>query len=286
METRERLRNARSCLRSGRNPDNSMPDKAPLERLGKWDIRRTGWMSDARRCPVHGDLLELCFDETDYDSWPPHYQAALNHDDNRVRWRCAACFGSWLENFFLEEERTPPVEEVRLVLKCPDCSGRRLRHECVPACCGMHRCIDCDSPFDLKVDLLETGTKKERQPFTMQGSVPFSTPRFVDPAYRSGWVRPFRRCPKHGSPLELVFIPFTDGKPPTLLAWHCDDCDESWTEPIFRRLQLRFAPEGSAGAECPHCRSDSVWNLGTSEDLAVCRDCQSTLRLWLQPRME
>lgn len=104
----------------------------------------------------------------------------------------------------------------------------------------------------------------------------------MSPAYRSGWVRRFRRCPEHGSPLELVFISFMNEKPPTLLAWYCDDCSRSWTEPTFRLFRLRFAPEGSGGAECPHCRSDSVSNLWTSDNLAVCRDCRSTLRLQLE----
>lgn len=262
-----------------------MINKAPLERVGKRDIRRTGWKSDARRCPVHRGLLELCFDETDYDAWPSASQAGLNHDDNRILWRCAACAGSWVESFFLETERKPPAAEVPLVLTCPACSGRRLRHECVPACCGKHSCLDCGTPLRLKVDLLEAGMQ-ERKRFVLQGSVAFSTSGSVNPAYRSGWVRPFRRCREDGAPLELVFIPFMKEKPPTLLAWHCDDCSRSWTEPSFRRVELRFAPEGSAGAECPHCRSDSVSNLDTAENLAACRECQSTLRLRLELELE
>jgi Zn finger protein HypA/HybF involved in hydrogenase expression len=267
-----------------------MPNEFPLEQVAGNVVRRTGWTSDARRCPVHGDLLELCFDETDYSSWSPMHQAAFNHDDNRVRWRCPTCVGSWFESFFLEEPNRPLPDQQRFLLTCPVCSGRRLTHECVPACCGQHRCIDCGARFELAVDLLEIGTpgqdKEQEQDQHRQRPIDvlLSTAIAVSPAYRSGWVRPYRLCPEHKSPLELVFVSETEEEPPTLLAWHCDACQRSWTEPLFRHLRRRFAPDATPGAMCPHCHSEWISASEGADNIVTCRSCNSTLRLRLGPR--
>ena len=241
---------------------------------------RTGWTTQARRCPIHADKLELCFDETDYALWSPGHQAAFNHDDNRIRWRCPTCVGSWLENFFLDGPAVRPAPP-RMLLTCPACSGRRVTHGCVPMCCGQHACVDCGAAFELFVDLVEPGTRERTSDAAVQvGTTILSTPDPVDQANRSGWSRPFRLCPEHKAPLELVFMALFD-EPPGVLAWHCSDCSRSWTEPHFRHLRRLFVPDATPGAVCPHCRSESI--SGTRDSLAICESCGSTLRLRLEP---
>jgi hypothetical protein len=250
----------------------------PLECIEGRDVRRTGWTCDARRCPAHGDRLELCFDETDYASWSSEHQGSFNHDDNRVRWRCPACVGSWLENFFLDRPGSPAPR--RMLLTCPVCSGR-VTHACVPMCCGRHACIDCDAAFELCTELLEVGTQEHtEETLTMPGTLIISTPEPVDPAYRSGWLRTFRRCPEHESPLELVFISLEE-EPPSFLAWHCVECSRSWTEPHFRHLRQFFVPDATPGAVCPNCRASAISTTGPNR--ATCEGCGSILQVRLEP---
>jgi Zn finger protein HypA/HybF involved in hydrogenase expression len=97
-----------------------------LEKLQGCDVRRTGWRTGARRCPVHDEPLELCFDETDYSKWKAGHQVPFKHDDNRIRWHCDPCVGSWLENHFLDRSTSRPAR--RLILRCPVCESPRLNH--------------------------------------------------------------------------------------------------------------------------------------------------------------
>jgi Zn finger protein HypA/HybF involved in hydrogenase expression len=255
---------------------------AALERIEGLDVRRTGFTTGARRCPVHGERLELCFDETDYSTWSADHQVPFHHDDNRVRWRCAACVGSWLENYFLAARAEAPSPP-RLLLGCPRCSSRRVTHECVPACCGAHVCVDCGGRFELAVEVVTPGDGAGPEPPPAPSDVILSTPSPAEAVERSGWWRPFRVCPVHALPLELVFIPVGGGAAAALLAWRCDPCARSWTEASFRRHHRQFAPDASPGAVCPVCRSESVENAGAGGDLATCRRCRSTLRLRLEP---
>lgn len=258
-------------------------DSGSLEQVEGQTVRRTGWNSDARRCPVHGDRLELCFDETDYSSWSPGHQVPFNHDDNRIRWRCATCVGSWLENYFLAASGDAPSPRP-LLLTCPQCSSRRVTHDCVPACCAQHVCVDCGTMLELMVEVTALGTATNpEQPQPRATCVIMSVPNVVDPSQRSGWSRPYRLCPVHNEPLELVVIPFSDESPPTLLAWYCNCCTRSWTEPTFRHLRRQFAPDASPGAVCPHCYSESIENAGMSGNDARCLRCRSTLSLRLHP---
>lgn len=258
----------------------SMPQDGKLERVEGCDVRRTGWKTGARRCPVHADALELCFDETDYASWSAGHQAPFNHDDNRVRWRCDTCVGSWLENHFLEEGALPVA--TRLILTCPRCASRRVTHECVPACCGSHKCIDCGAGFELAANIVEPGARKTAAATPGGKNVILSASTNIRSDCRSGWTRTFRRCPEHQSPLELVIIAIGD-EPPELLAWHCKACQRTWTEPSFRHLRLKFAPDANPGAVCPQCQSEALTSVSTEGNIAKCQSCGSTISLVLEP---
>lgn len=255
---------------------------AEVERVEGRDVRRTGWVTDARRCPDHGEQLELCFDETDFTSWSPEHQVPFNHDDDRIRWRCDQCVGSWLESFFLEGRREPP-RATRLLLTCPSCGGRRVTHDCVPECCDGHVCVDCLTSFSARVEVVEPGPEAAA---SAEPDAPayliMATGQAPDPRYRSGWSRPFRACPSHGSALELVFVAL-GSETPHLLAWHCADCARSWTEPHFRIMRRWFAPDATPGVQCPQCfRSQCVSRGDPRENLALCETCRIGLRIRLE----
>jgi len=128
-----------------------------VERLDNRDIRRTGWLTGVRRCPLHDCELELCFDETDHATW--HH--AFRHDDNRVSWRCDRCVGRWTENHFLYPASRPVVGP-RLVVTCPACGGRRVSHTCVVGCCESHACVDCGAAYDVRARVVTPGLSEPR----------------------------------------------------------------------------------------------------------------------------
>lgn len=242
-------------------------------------VRRTGWTTSHRRCPVHSLDLELCFDETDYSTWTPEHQAPFNHDDNRVRWRCSACCGSWLENQFLLPRRG--LRE-RLLLKCPSCSSVRVSHDCVPECCGSHTCIDCGASFDLVVELEGPATKaRVEEAEAVHLNMIVRTRDQPADRDRSGWHRDYRRCPEHGSSLELVFVSVY-GDLPAVLAWRCPQCALSLSEPCFQHARWYFVPDVTPAAVCPSCKEGHLVSpFGTSDTLAKCLECGATARLKL-----
>lgn len=268
---------------------------AKTERVDRGEIRRTGWITDARRCPKHDEPLELCFDEADYSTWSP--RTAFDHDDNRVRWRCESCGGAWLENVFIDSY-SPEHEPDRLRLQCPICSGRRVTHECVPACCERHACVDCGAALSLQVELIQHGSQPSDDATWdgrgFYGGVFLERKGPPEPRYRSSWTRSFRQCSLHDLALELVFVA-VDEEPPRLLAWYCAECACAWTETQFRRAHWRFVPDATPGALCPSChdqvtytesRGDCTAALAASDSdgLVRCPSCSAALRLTLYPR--
>jgi Zn finger protein HypA/HybF involved in hydrogenase expression len=257
---------------------------ATAKNAGSKTELRTGWHTPARSCPVHASPLELVFDETDYSGWV-HATAVFDHDDNRVQWHCAACVGSWTESYFLTP-KGPDVEGVadRLRLRCPTCGSLRVSHACVPECCEDHECLDCGGSYDARAEVVSPGTEKPRVS-PLPTHVILETGE--DPSVRSGFIRDFRRCPKEGSPLELVFLsassdPACDDR--LLLAWRCDTCERSWTEPHFRHLRHTFVPTAVAAVSCPLCRGTSLASVGVDGVHARCRDCDAALLIHLAPR--
>ncbi len=257
---------------------------ATTKKAVKKTVMRTGWHTAARSGPVHGSPLELVFDETDYSGWA-HATAVFDHDDNRVQWHCPACVGCWTESYFLTPKGAD-VEGVadRLRLRCPTCGSLRVNHTCVPECCEDHECVDCGAKYEGRVEAVSPGNEKA------SGS---SAPTQVildtgaDPSVRSGFIREFRRCPKEGSPLELVFLSGSSGPArghPLLLAWRCDTCERSWTEPHFRHLRHTFVPDAVAAACCPSCRGTSLASVGVDGLHARCRDCDAVLVIHLESR--
>ena len=248
-----------------------MTDK--IEKIENSEIRRTGWTTVARRCPVHEDPLELCFDETDYSKWTA--SAMFDHDDNRIRWRCERCIGSWVENHFLRDDDQP---RRRLLLACPSCGSMRLDHQCDPGCCESHACLDCRAEFDAKAQLVRPG----RTP----GDPVLSNPRNISmsqggtPLIRSGFTRSFRACDQHG-PMELGFITMWEDQPPTLLAWYCAGCNRTSTEPSFRTQRREFVPDAVAALIC------LVTNCGgrvvTQDGEHRCTDCDAVWAIQLVP---
>ena len=256
-----------------------------LEHVGFEDIRRTGWLSEARRCPVHMVPLELCFDETDRskwrneDTWPS--PLSFDHDDNRIRWRCDRCVGSWVENYFLEKYSISPPA---LRLQCPQCSGRRVTHQCAVGCCDEHRCIDCGADFNAQVELVSPGGEpREKRRFPIVGLV-MSVPGAPQEPFRSGWTRSFRKCPKHSTPLELVMMACMDD-PPSQVGWYCAECCRSFSEPYFRNVRVRFVSDANPGAVCPTCGNLDLASVGRSqENQANCPQCDAVVRIRLVSR--
>lgn len=266
-----------------------------IEELGRQRIARTGWMTDARCCPLHGGGLELTFDETEYAAGPASFPVVAGaHDDNRVRWRCEACVGSYTENFFLRGPGFSPPSAGRLILPCPRCGSRRVYHECVPACCEQHACVDCGGTYNARVELLERGRPDPRDSADELGALHadgrdarMSVPGV--PAYRSGFTRSFRCCPDkagHG-PLELVFlVQFAESLPsdPKLLAWYCAACKRSWTEACFHHHEIGFIPDAEPGAVCPECGSSQLESPLKGGPDARCTECGARIRVHLEPR--
>lgn len=255
-----------------------------VEIINNRNVRRTGWTTSARQCPRHGCDLELCFDETDFSTWSAEHQVPFNHDDDRIRWRCEPCLGSWLENWFLGDARAIEATR-RLVLKCPDCGSLRVTHECVPECCEQHVCIDCGRGFEADATIISINEQavppvaEDKSPLAWVGGS--RTP----PPIRSHWHRSFRRCDRHGSELELVFIGILDDAPPTALAWYCETCAASRTEPSFRNYRRLFVLDVRAGIRCPSCRSP--YDIESEGDPlaneAHCRACDARFRIVLRP---
>jgi hypothetical protein len=251
-------------------------------------IRRTGWVTERRRCPVHGDALELAFSEADYAEVPrgpnfPTSYPAHAHDDNRVLWRCQKCAGSWTENNFLYGSATAAGE--RFLLQCPRCQCWRVTHTCLPECCDDHQCLDCDAVLRTEVSV----TDEPRQPIEPRkgvrryGGISVS----ATPVARSGWTREFRRCPNHGEALELVFgDPFADDPDAHLLpvesraepalAWWCQPCKRWWTELFFRPARLAFLAEATPAVLCPECKTHDIGARGAAR---WCRDCGLSLSI-------
>jgi DNA-directed RNA polymerase subunit RPC12/RpoP len=255
------------------------------EQIEGGTVRRTGWTTSARQCPVHGADLELTFDETDR-SGLRQFRPMFDHDDNRIRWRCDACVGAYTESYFLARTGLDlDALRARLRLRCPACGSKRVDHTCVPECCESHACVDCGGSFDARVELTRPADASRAGP---KKSVPLdvavSGP--AAPAIRSGFTREFRRCDKHGTALELVFVrlPMDEEDGGHLqLAWWCDACGRSWTEQCFRHLRRDFVPDARPGATCPSCSSTHLVTTGDDEGGARCTRCGAEMRVWLEP---
>lgn len=253
-----------------------------IDKIEHGTVRRTGWVTQARRCPIHGSALELTFDETDRSSWKD--KVPFDHDDNRVRWRCDACNGSYTENWFLYRDglRRGPAP---LILNCPVCGGRRVTHECVPGCCEQHSCLDCGTGLEAKVELVKPGspsTSEQREGAT--SNLMMSCP--AEPKIRSGFARAFRRCASHGTALELAFVESgllnsDASEDDFLLAWYCGTCGRSWTESCFRVSRRGFIPDAIPGGQCPQCSSIDLVTAGDEGSWARCVSCGATLQFIL-----
>lgn len=246
------------------------------------ETRRTGWTTSHRRCPVHGQDLELTFDETDYSAWvaPAGFPAAnpmFRHDDNRILWRCNLCVGSWTENHFLYGILPVPPHE-RFLVSCPKCGSRRVTHTCVPECCDSHECLDCGAELTPEVELLEPGAPS-RSPGLR--SIDVAVSASYAPLARSGSTRAFRRCERDGCELELVIVDLNEGAEPDPLpavAWACAKCDRWWAESCFRALRRCFVDEATPAVVCPTCRSS---RMTPHEKGAKCGDCGAVLSVRL-----
>ena len=245
-----------------------------IEQIEGHAVRRTGWMAVARRCPVHGGALELCVDEIDRSAWSPGHQVPFNHHDNRIRWRCEGCVGSWLENHFLDGAPRPLR---RLRLSCPACGSPRVTHECVAACCERHICIDCHAPFDARADVVVAGVVPINEPYVPCLDTVIAMPGA--PALHSGVRVAFRRCERHDTPLELVFLRLFDDEPADVLGWHCAACDRAWSEGSFRAQRRRFVPDAQAAFDCA-CGGAVV----SFDDGVRCARCHATMAITLVPR--
>jgi hypothetical protein len=258
-----------------------------VEQLRGRLLRRTGWLTPLRACPVHDLPLELCFDETEFGKWSDGHQPLYNHDENRVCWRCDECVGTWLENWFMYRPdlvRASPKERVeRLMLTCLACGSRRIGHDCVPACCGEHSCRDCGATFEVSARIVEPGiAPEEDEPLPCWGPVAESfggTSSGDEAGVRSGHCAEFRSCPKCGTPRELIIVgertPAEDG---TRVAWFCGTCNRSETEGSFHRVRSYFAPDAAAGCDCPTCGSRGA--LVTRDDGRTrCERCGATAEI-------
>ncbi|MBI5533538.1 MAG: hypothetical protein HY898_12540 [Deltaproteobacteria bacterium] len=249
----------------------------PTEKIDSCTILRTGWIAQERRCPEHGCALELTFDETDYASWAQEHQVPFNHDDNRIRWRCESCVGSWTENHFLYSSKAK--RRARLLLRCPSCSGNRVTHNCVPACCEKHVCIDCGAAFNARVETITSGRLREVNQDGIDPAIMLSLSG--TPAIRSGFKRDFRKCPTHGTAMELAFVRLYQETSQTLLGWFCATCSRTWSESHFRAERRDFIADATAAVQCPVCGEDDVESVGTWK--ARCLACGSSLRISLDP---
>lgn len=257
-------------------------------------IARTGFVTEARRCPIHGAALELVFDETDRSKWSNGFPVVAGaHDVNRVRWRCEVCVGSYTENYFCRSLTTfrPPAAK-RLLLRCPSCGSRRVTHGCVPECCEQHACPDCKKGFEARVELVHRGEQKySDDELPEHGFRDYQTRIPGRPALRSGFTREFRRCPnpEHRAPLELVLLLMSEGyvpEAPMLVGWYCAACDASHSESCFHHHERGFISDATPAVCCPQCGSTNV-ELTDPEDqsadgAARCKRCGAQLRIHLE----
>ena len=270
--------------------------KMQIERLGEQTIACTGWKTTARCCPLHGSALELTFDETDYSTSASEVRAVFHHDDNRVRWRCATCVGSYSENYFLYRWGFQAPQPRRLLLRCPHCASLRVTHECVPDCCSGHSCLDCRRGFEARLELITRGrlvavggAEQSNAADAANHDLMMSVPG--PPEHRSGITREFRRCPAadHHSPLELVFLTIITEKAPArsepmILGWYCLACDRAWTESWFRPQRRGFIPEATPAALCETCRSTELVSAGEDGRHASCTNCGSEFLVHLDEK--
>lgn len=253
-------------------------------------VFRTGRAFPHRVCPVHGGPLELCVDDTKFSEWSAGHRQNLDHHDNRVCWRCESCLGYWLENHFIdavEARLQHRIEQVQLVLPCPACGSRRVRHVCVPMCCDNHRCEDCGADMRAEVAVLQRAEplRTERRKFRDAG---LGSSRTSNPGelIRTGVVRDYRSsaatCPHS---LELVLLA-EPGRPPELaeVAWLCETCEYVYPERGQQSKRLGFRNEVEAEVLCPVCSSKEVDNTREGGEGARCRclSCGSELAVWLR----
>jgi Zn finger protein HypA/HybF involved in hydrogenase expression len=110
---------------------------------------------------------------------------------------------------------------------------------------------------------------------------------------RTGWTTPERRCPAHGTPLELCFDETDYGawseelRPmfdhdDNRVQWRCDACVGAWTEGYF----LSSDPAAAAARakarlvlKCPRCGSRRVGHTCMAEccEEHACQDCHAHL---------
>lgn len=254
-------------------------------------IARTGFTTEARRCPIHRSALELVFDETERSTWSPGFPPLAGADDvNRVRWRCEVCVGSYTENYFVRDVGFRPPAARRLLLRCPLCGSRRVTHGCVPECCEQHVCADCNKGFEARVELVVRGDKmgSDDDDGPAHGVRDSKTRIPGTPALRSGFTRDFRRCPNaaHKKPLELVLLPMSEGDvadAPVLLGWYCAACSASFSESCFHHRERGFISDAAPAVGCPQCGSLHIELASEDGDGdARCGACGAQLRIHLE----
>jgi len=250
------------------------------------DFHCTGQTSKHRVCPKHQTELELCINDTDYSKWSNGHQRLYGNHDNRVAWRCEECIGYWFENHFIDQaewNRSYRIECAHLVLRCPNCDSRRVTHTCEPECCGRHKCLACNSPFESKVKLIREGNVESADSPRLRGQGwNGSGPFHPDHMHRTGIERDYRSCPKDGHDLvELVLIdPIR--RCDAQVGWYCKECNRvSYEVGSHRSIRLGFQSEAQARALCPQCRSQYLDSTHCEPGTCRCVQCGAEVRVSL-----
>jgi len=250
------------------------------------DFHRTGQTSKHRVCPKHQLPLELCINDTDYSKWSVRHAPVCNNQDNRVAWRCEECLGYWYENHFIDQaewSRPYRIECAQLVLLCPSCNSRRVTHTCEPACCGSHKCLDCDGEFKSNVELIREGKNEPNVVPRLRGQGWTSSGGFVpDHMHRTGVERDYRKCENgdHGK-LELILID-PIGICDAQVGWHCQECNRVHYEVGgYRTARLGFQSEAKAGAICPQCNWSYLDSNNQDSGRCRCVVCEAEIQVTL-----
>ena len=250
------------------------------------NFHQSGKKSQYRVCPKHDLELELCINDTDYSQWSSDHQSLYNNQDNRIAWRCEKCIGYWFENHFIDQaewNRPYRIEIAQLVVCCPNCDSRRVTHTCVPECCGMHQCQDCQAEFDSQVKLVSEGDKTPGKPPRLRGQGWTSSGRFrPEHMQRTGILRNYRSCGKenHGM-LEVVLIApirICDAQ----IGWYCEPCDRVHYEVGGQRtIRLEFQHEAHPLALCPCCGSSLLDSTDRQPGHGCCMRCNTEVQVTL-----
>ncbi|GEM_PF-2875550 len=258
---------------------------------------RSGKYYSFRKCPKHNAELELCINDTDFSEWSAGHQLPFNHHENRIEWRCDSCLIFWNENYFFKKASPQiklPISQ--LIMICPVCGSKRVTHECEPACCTNHYCIDCNTRFTADIELVENGygekTVQKVDDYLETEFCPSSSLYESGETTLTGIVRNYRKCLKHQEEaLELVFIQAIDGIPTKIAepAWYCKLCKRVYFENGGYRIRhCLFSYEVHAAVECPSCSSYDINSVSNFKNICVCEclSCGASLKVRLHTQSE